>query len=184
MEVSRAVAAGADDGTSAIPLSEAEFIGRYRQWRDPVYRYLRARCPTDDDAADLTASAFERAWRARHTFRGPTDAYPGWIFGIARRLAVDAARRRRTAATSQVFWPLAPSMLDPADLVSAGEDVKRLAHRLADLSDLQREALALRFGGRLTATQIGAAIGKSEAATQKLLTRALARLKEAYRDDE
>lgn len=109
MEVSRAVAAGADDHTTVEPIGEAEFIGRFRQWREPVYRYLRSRCRTDEDAADLTASTFERAWRARHTFRGPSDAYPGWIFGIARRIAVDAARRQRTATRSLIFWPLAPT---------------------------------------------------------------------------
>ena len=48
----------------------------------------------------------------------------------------------------------------------------------------QRDALALRYSVGLTARQIGAVIGKSEEATQKLITRALSELKEAYRYEQ
>ena len=70
-----------------------------------------------------------------------------------------------------------------ADLAAA-EARADLLRRLDALPALQRDALVLRYGSRLTAGEIGAVIGKSEAATQKLLTRALGVLKEAYRDHE
>lgn len=53
-------------------------------------------------------------------------------------------------------------MPDPADLLTADEEARQLARRLADLSDLQREGLALRYGAGLTARQIGVVLGKSE----------------------
>ena len=52
------------------------------------------------------------------------------------------------------------------------------------LPEPQRDALALRYSAGLTARQIGAVIGKSEEATQKLITRALSDLKEAYGHDQ
>ena len=50
-----------------------------------------------------------------------------------------------------------------------------------DLPDIQRDAILLRFASGLSAREIAATLGRSEAATQKLLQRALARLKESYR---
>ena len=52
---------------------------------------------------------------------------------------------------------------------------------MAALPEAQRDAIVLRYAAGLTAHEIGSVINKSEAATQKLLTRALARLKESYR---
>ena len=51
------------------------------------------------------------------------------------------------------------------------------------LPDVQREALALRYAAGLTAAQIGEVLGKTDQATQKLITRALATLREEYRHD-
>ena len=62
-------------------------------------------------------------------------------------------------------------------------DTRRSAVAVNRLPDVQREALALRYAAGLTAREIGAVIGKSEQATQKLLSRALATLREEHRHD-
>jgi Sigma-70 region 2 len=69
----------------------------YRQGderRLPVYRFLRTRTRSDDEAADLTASAFERAPRSFPSYDAHQPALP-WVLRIARNVAIDAARRRR-----------------------------------------------------------------------------------------
>ena len=53
---------------------------------------------------------------------------------------------------------------------------------VAALPELQRDAVAMRYAVGLTAREIGLVIGKNEEATQKLLSRAVAQLKETYRD--
>jgi RNA polymerase sigma factor (sigma-70 family) len=53
---------------------------------------------------------------------------------------------------------------------------------VARLPEDQREAVGLRFGAGLTARQIGLVIGKSEEATQKLISRAIVRLREDLND--
>jgi RNA polymerase sigma factor (sigma-70 family) len=62
--------------------------------------------------------------------------------------------------------------------VIGAEDRQALRGLLAKLPPLQRDALALRFASRMTAREIALVIGKSEEATQKLIARAVARLKE------
>lgn len=57
-----ALAAEVDDrGAQATPMDARQFVQHYEEWRQPIYRYLRSRSAPNEDAADLTATTFERA---------------------------------------------------------------------------------------------------------------------------
>ena len=73
----------------------AVFAEAYLRFRLSVYRYLRARGATDEDALDLTAVTFERAFVNRHAFRPRDGGLGAWLLRIARNAAIDAHRRRR-----------------------------------------------------------------------------------------
>ena len=66
----------------------------------------------------------------------------------------------------------------PEEASINAEERRALREHLSQLPPVQRDALALRYAAGLTASEIGAVIGKSEEATQKLMSRAIARLKE------
>lgn len=155
----------------------------YEDCRLPIYRYLRSRGYSDADAADLTAATFERAFRGLARYR-PQRTPLSWLLRIARNAAIDAGRRRHPL----VPWTGVKTEQMPVDDHSpeaaylARERSSELVQLVQTLPDAQRDAIALRYAGGLTAREIGAVIGKSEAATQKLLTRALAALKEASDD--
>ena len=181
------VAAGAGDDAlvEAARHDPRAFEALYVRHRSSVYRYLRARVGDDDDAADLTATTFERALRSIGGYRPAGAGFAAWLLRIARNAAIDAERRRgrRPSVPLDARLEVAGDAGPEAGLAAA-EARADLLRRLGALPDLQRDALVLRYGSRLTAGEIGAVIGKSEAATQKLLTRALGALKEAYRDHE
>jgi RNA polymerase sigma factor (sigma-70 family) len=77
-----------------------------------------------------------------------------------------------------------PAPDDPEASAIASDERRRLRELVRELPELQRDALALRYSAGLTARQIGAVIDKSEEATQKLITRALSDLREAYGDEQ
>jgi len=52
----------------------------------------------DTSAEDVTALAFERAYRRRSTFDARRGGRRAWLFGIARNAALDELRRQRRAA--------------------------------------------------------------------------------------
>ena len=62
----------------------------------------------------------------------------------------------------------------------ARDEALDLLRSLGSLPGDQRDAVALRYGAGLSAREIGAVLGKSDAAAQKLVSRGLATLKEAY----
>jgi RNA polymerase sigma-70 factor (ECF subfamily) len=72
----------------------AAFGVLYERHRFAVFRYLRTRTPSEDDAAELTAVAFERALAAVPKYRPRGGGVLAWLLRIARNAAIDAGRGR------------------------------------------------------------------------------------------
>jgi RNA polymerase sigma-70 factor (ECF subfamily) len=153
-----------------------------RHWL-AVYRYLRTRTPTDDDAAELAAATFERALAAMPRYRPAGGGILAWLITIARNAAIDAGRRARPGPLDRDVTDDRAGMT-PEDGVLTRERRATLAAAIAALPPDQREAISLRYAARLTAREIGAVLGKREQATQKLIERALATIREQYRADD
>lgn len=160
-----------------------DFKEAYLRLRDPVFNYARRFAIDDDEAAELTARTFERALTKLSTYRGGRDEMAAWLFRIARSQAVDATRRRRPIHPLDLIRPEQHPHSErgrPEPELLRREEDRELAEHVGKLPPLQRECLALRYGAGLSARQIGVVIGKSEAATQKLISRAVSRLRETY----
>lgn len=181
--------------SSASRLTEADDIGRdgaldkadfgrlYLRYRDPVFRYVRRLSGSEEEAADLTARTFERALAKLHTYRGDGAGFAPWLFRIARNQARDARRRTRPWLPIQLLGigqhPHEPTT--PEGTVLRNESIGEMSRHLDELKELERDCLLLRYGAGLTAREIGLVIGRSDEAAQKLMQRALAKLKEKYR---
>jgi RNA polymerase sigma-70 factor (ECF subfamily) len=167
-----------DDLALAARNDVAAFEPIYVRHRSAVYRYLRTRTTNGDDAADLTALTFERAFVAIGRFRPGSVGVRAWLFRIARNASIDHGRRRLAEPV-----PDRPPESEggPEVRIVADEAAAELRQRVAALPPAQRDAIVLRFAAGLTAREIGAVLGKTEAASQKLVSRGLAVLKEAYR---
>jgi RNA polymerase sigma-70 factor (ECF subfamily) len=110
--------------------------------------------------------------------------FAAWLFRIAHNPATDLQRRQGRT----VSWELLPDLLHPvaaetpeADWLQA-EALQRLRGLLAALDPETRHLLALRFAAGLTIPEIAAVLHKSEAATQKKLSRTMHTLQEQYHD--
>jgi RNA polymerase sigma-70 factor (ECF subfamily) len=172
-----------DDLARRSATSTEAFAELYVRHRDPVFRYLRARCRADDDALELTAVTFEKALGAIHRYRPRAGGLLAWLVRIARNTATDAQRRRQPHAGQEPLdSTLASADPTPEEAVIAADERRLLFSLVAALPDLQRDAVAMRYAAGLTAREIGLVLGKSEEATQKLIARAVAQLKETYLD--
>jgi len=102
--------AAADEALAARG-DAAGFILLYRRHLPAIYRYAYAHLGNRQDAEDLAALTFERAWAQRRRYRA-AGPYRGWLFGIAHRAVVDQWRRGRPATTP--VEALAGVLPDPA----------------------------------------------------------------------
>src|ERR1051326_8407279 len=74
----------------------AAFDALFARHRRAVFNYTLRVLGDVGAAEDLTQECFLRVWRARRHYQ-PTAAFRTWLFTIARRLALDALKRRQPA---------------------------------------------------------------------------------------
>jgi RNA polymerase sigma-70 factor, ECF subfamily len=166
--------------TAADAPSDADvaFDSLYRSSRDDVYAYAASLLRDVSAAEEVTATAFERAYRKRSRFDPSRGEPRAWLFGIVRNAALDELRRRGRQAELTA---------DPIDVSSAaaGETVEQSERRLAlanaldQLSPPERELVALKFFAGLDNSEIATVLGVSESNAGTRLHRVMTKLREA-----
>lgn len=146
-------------------------------WR--VYGFLAYRVRERGLAEDLTQTTFERALRAWSRFDPRRGSETTWLLAIARNALIDHHRRDR-----RELYPgdLGPAAEDATAATVPGpeqrlEGSSDLPAALAELSDREREVVALRFGGDLSGPEIAALLGLNLANVQQILSRSLRKLR-------
>ena len=153
----------------------ASFEALYRSSADAVYAYTASLLRDRSAAEEVTATAFERAFRKQRSFDPRRGTQRAWLFGIARNAALDELRRRKRAATL---------VEDPAadEAAPESEDLERRATVRAALASLEagdRELIALKFHAGLGNAEIAAVLGISASNAGTRVHRAVTRLREA-----
>ncbi len=166
----------------AAQADTAAFTPLYHHYYPRIYRYLRARVSSNEDAADLAQAVFLRALAALPTYRERGLPFAAWLFRIASNLATDVQRKRRPVvdldAIPEEFY--ATDANPPEQAALEGERLDRLRAVVATLDPDKRELLALRFAGGLTSAEIAAVVGKREGAVKRQLSRIIQGLREQY----
>ncbi|HEY2479125.1 MAG TPA: sigma-70 family RNA polymerase sigma factor [Solirubrobacterales bacterium] len=158
--------------------ADLAFDRLYRSSRDDVYAYVAGLLRDGPAAEEVTATAFERAYRKRRRFDPRRGEPRAWLFGIARNAALDELRRRGR----QAELAAEPTDLDGAAVETGAErSEQRLALRaaLAHLAPRDRELIALKFFAGLGNAEIASVLGISESNAGTRLHRAVTKLREA-----
>jgi RNA polymerase sigma-70 factor (ECF subfamily) len=169
--------------TEAPTEAEAAFEALYRSSRDDVFAYVSGLLRDRSAAEDVTAQAFERAYRRRASFNPKRGTHRAWLFGIARNAALDELRRRsrRTELASE---PVDEAAADAPEQ-AAERALMRSALRdaLAGLSARERELVALKYFAGLGNAEIATVVGISESNAGTRLHRVIEKLREACDED-
>ena len=108
-------------------------------------------------AEDVVQDAFLGAWRNAARYVEGRGSVKTWLLAIVHHRAIDAVRRRRpTAELPDVEVPPPPALTEP-DVwmeVAAGLEAELVRRALAELSDVQREAIELAYFNGLTQQEI------------------------------
>jgi RNA polymerase sigma factor (sigma-70 family) len=170
--------------TMALPSKDTatlRFDALYRSSAGDVYAYVAALMRDRTAAEDVTAQAFERAFRRQRTYNPRRGSERAWLFGIARNAALDELRRRRRSAALLVD-PEDPAMaeaFDDAGDVAATERRATVRAALTGLEPRDRELVALKFQAGLSNAEIASVLGVSESNAGTRLHRAVTKLREA-----
>jgi RNA polymerase sigma-70 factor, ECF subfamily len=154
------------------------FAALYERTFPRVYAYVASLLRDRSAAEDVTAQAFERAYRRRATYRKRRGSREAWLFGIARNAALDELRRRKRRARLEA---------EPEDTAAIGaDDHAELALRrevvraaMGALDGHERDLIALKFSAGLSNSEIATVLGLSETAAGTRLHRTLTKLRKA-----
>jgi RNA polymerase sigma-70 factor, ECF subfamily len=160
-----------------------QFEALYRDSRAEVYAFVSGLLRDRSAAEEVTATAFEKALRARDRFDPARGSARGWMFGIARNAAYDELRRRTRQAELKE-GPMTEDRVSPGpdELAesAARRDVVRSA--MTDLDDRERELVVLKFHAGLSHDEIGEVMGISATNASTMLHRTVTKLRKACRE--
>jgi RNA polymerase sigma-70 factor (ECF subfamily) len=120
-------------------------------------------------AEDITHDTFVVAWRDLDRLRDASAVRP-WLCTIARNLA-HKVRRRRGREVASADPDAVTTDRTPFDVVREADVERVLASALAGIPEVYREALVLFYYERRSAKDVAAALGISEDAVHKRLSR-------------
>lgn len=165
---------------------DADAFGQlYEQHADGVYHFVHFRVQDPALAEDLTHDVWVRALDHIGQLDAP-ERLRSWLLTIAHRTVLNHWRGQssrplpadRRADTDVAGEAVAPAVED-ADLAAVGDrlDAARVLEAAARLTDLQRQAIALRFVAGFSLAETAAAMDRSIPAVKNLQHHALAALR-------
>ncbi|MEO0140481.1 MAG: sigma-70 family RNA polymerase sigma factor [candidate division WOR-3 bacterium] len=126
-------------------------------------------------ARDASQNAFLKAYLGLKGFRGDSR-FSTWLYSIARRCAIDMARRMMKAPESIEDAPEPYGLPDRRGMI--------LDEALRSLDEREREVINLHYKAGFSAGEIGDLLGLTEVNVRVIMFRARKKLREALRGKE
>lgn len=158
---------------SAGPTPERWFAEQVHAHDRSLKVWLRSSYPAIRDVDDIAQESYLRIWKAN--FSQPIASAKSFLFQIARRLAIDALRRKRTADVESVGdWDGVPALeesMNSAEQLCFDEKIELLAAAFVSLPRRCREIMTLRKLEGLPNREIAARLKISEGTVENQIAR-------------
>jgi RNA polymerase sigma-70 factor (ECF subfamily) len=158
-------------------MRDSDFERLYEDHAQALFGFLAYRTGDRALAEEVMSEAFERAVRARKRYDPRKAGAKTWLYSIALNCLRDHQRRQgaESRALDRVGAPGGMQLNDPE--LERAEARDELQRALAMLTEEEREAVALRYGGELTAKEAAKLLGEKETTVEGRLYRALRKLR-------
>jgi len=149
----------------------------YDRYAESIYRYLWRFLGDAVLAEDLTSEVFVKLLAVLDTKRAPRHHLQGWLYRVARNLAMDWFREQAKGRTLALDEELVDGGESPSSALEKEENHQQLRWAISKLTASQQQVVLLRFGEGLKLEEVAQIMDKSEGAIKLLQYRATRRLK-------
>lgn len=158
-------------------MRDRDFERLFENHAQALFGFLAYRTGDRGLAEEVMSESFERALKARKRYDPEKASAKTWLYSIALNCLRDQQRRQgaEVRAMDRVGAPVGDELHDPA--LAQAEIRDEVQRALAALSPEEREVVALRFGGELTAKEAAKVLGEKETTVEGRLYRALRKLR-------
>ena len=164
----------------------------YDRYGGTVYGLGRRMLGDAGAAEDLLQETFWRVWQNAATYQATRGSFAGWLFRIARNLAIDAYRRRNVRpqyfASANGGEPLLDEAPDPdmnvveqAQALLANQQIRKA---LASLPGVQRQVIEMAYFYGMTRQEIAEATGEALGTVHTRARLALQKLRGEFEREE
>ena len=164
---------------AADAAAEIDWEAVYTVEMPRIFNYFWYRIGDAELAEDLTATTFEKAWRARARYRTKRAAFSTWLHTIARNVASDYFRRQHGTQPLDELHAQ-PDAQSPAALAEQHDEAARLTCLLAALPARERELIALKYGAGLNNREIAKMTTLTESNVGTVLNRVVSKLRQMW----
>lgn len=144
------------------------FARLYELYFERVYRYVLVRVGNPAQAEDLAGDVFIRAFEALKSYAWRGVPFSAWLFRIAHNRVVDHHRKEAGREPVYLDGPVSFEGDDPHDAVVLKMNIEAALGALEELTNSQRQVIALRFASGLSIAETAKAMGKNEGAIKAL----------------
>ena len=160
---------------------DAAFGTLYERYLQKMYSYIYYRTGNHQDAEDLSARAFQRAFTHIGSYEERGLPFRAWLYRIAHNLVANWHRdkSKRTIITLDDYTThgIQHDAL-PEQLAAASDELAQLMAAVRRLPEDRQQLLLLKFLEQLPNAEIGRIMGRSEGAIKSLYHRTLLALRE------
>jgi RNA polymerase sigma-70 factor (ECF subfamily) len=153
----------------------ARFAELYDAYIRSIYNFIYYKTHHKETAEDLTADTFFKALKNIQQF-DTERSFRSWLYTIAHNTVRDHYRSSRPTSDIDDVWdmPAEENVIRDTETKLALKEVQK---HMGKLSAMQRDVLILRLWQELSHREIAEIIGKSEANSKMIFSRAIAQLK-------
>ena len=148
------------------------FANLYNRYVGRIYKYVYYGSGRSEDAEDLTARVFLKAWEAIDHYRWEGYPFSTWLYRIAHNQVIDYYRTRHETFSLELAYARAGDD-DPVEALEQHLTVDRVHAALAHLTEEQRRVIVLRFLLGYSSQEVADILDKNSGAIRALQVRAL-----------
>ena len=168
---------------NAIPQAaqgDAEAFGYlYQKYVTPIFNYIYYRTGNQQDAEDITARVFHRAFGHISSYKYIGVPFSAWLYRIAHNLVAnyhrDSSRKREVSLEDHL--DLHTPSDHPETVLVINQDNEALLVAIRKLTPDRQQLLILKYVEHLSNSDIAVIMGRSEGAIKSLYHRTLQALK-------
>ncbi len=157
---------------------ETELTDLFDNYYDNIARYAAVHIGNRDDAQDIAAEVFLRAFKSMDDFDERGIPIHCWLFKIAHNLVVDHLRKKSRQRMVDVdSITIAAGEKTPEQLIEQKTEMERVKIAMTGLTPDQQQVISLRFLGELSSKETARVLGKTDGAVREMQRAALVRLR-------
>ena len=161
--------------------SEVAFEELVRRFTPRLFRYLRPKAWSDQEAEDIVQETFRKAFQNIARFDAEYR-FSTWLYTIAHRQAIGLFRARRVSAAAGA--EAVDESSGPEDLLVRSEEVRNLWALARRLPRQQYQAFWLRYAEDLSVAEIARVMRRPAAHVRVILHRGRLKLAAAFKEEE